>query len=386
MAGEQLDVEPFHGVVEVLQNADDAGASQLRMAVRPRGRSRALLFVHDGNPVRLNDVIAMGLAFVSTKREEAFSKGRFGIGLKTLRALGPSLRVYCGPYHASVSISGSEVTALEPAKPIKGLFDPATGDTLLELELDEGFKTSDLKSWLQGVDASLLLFLDSVRTLTLAGAQSSKPTFQLELHTSIGKSFDLRLGKTELTCSEEIIRAGDGRSWRRYSVERPVPASAPKRRHKQTGPVTPLAVAVPDHGAGKGRIFAGLPLPTPVEWPFSVNAQFDIDTPRKGVQKGDWNKWLLGRIVELVTGVARHRFASDPASGWATVPLPLEAKEVPDEWLRAALEETGEAILRRTMRGLSLRIRGADRQIRDLLFEAKEFGPLGVAGGPSSHR
>src|SRR4051812_18810454 len=40
MAGEQLDVEPFHGVIEVLQNADDAGASELRMAVRNRGRSR----------------------------------------------------------------------------------------------------------------------------------------------------------------------------------------------------------------------------------------------------------------------------------------------------------------------------------------------------------
>lgn len=376
MAGGQLDVEPFHGVIEVLQNADDAGASELRMAVRPRGRSRVLLFVHDGKPVRLNDVIAMGLAFVSTKREQAYSKGRFGIGLKTLRVLGPALRVHSGPYHASVSISGSEVTALEPTKPIQGLFNPSAGDTLIELELDQGFKTSDLKGWLQGLDASLLLFLDSVRTFTLAGARSSKPIFQLALRTSKGESFDLSLGQTELTCAEEILRAGDGRSWRRYSVDRPVPASAPKRLHKQTGPVTPLAVAVPDHGTGRGRIFAGLPLPTAVKWPFSINAQFDIDTPRKGVQKGDWNKWLLGRMVELVTGVARHRFNVDPGSGWTAVPLPTEAEEVPHEWLRAELEEAGGAILRRTMRGLGLRIKGADRQIRDLIFEAKELERL----------
>ena len=375
-AGEQLDVEPFHGVIEVLQNADDVGASELRMAVRPRGGRTALAFVHDGAPLRLTDVVAMGLAFVSTKRDDAFSKGRFGIGLKTLRALGPTLHVHCGPYHAAVSISGSEVKALKPARPIKDLFDPSTDDTLLELELNRGFRSSDLKRWLQSLDASLLLFLDSVRTLKLAGARSSKPTFQLELRASRGQPFGLRLGKAQVTCTEEIMSSGDGRSWRRYLVERPVPASAPKRRYKQTGPTTPLAVAVPDHGDERGRVFTGLPLPTPVKWPFSLNAQFDIDTPRKGIQKGDWNKWLLGRIVELVVGVARHRFESDPGSGWATVPLPGEAEDVTDEWLRAELDEAGTAILRRVMRGLSVRVDGVDRRTRDLLYEAKELERL----------
>ena len=45
----------------------------------------------------------MTLAFVSTKREEARTRGRFGIGLKTLRRLGTTLSVHCGPYPASIS-------------------------------------------------------------------------------------------------------------------------------------------------------------------------------------------------------------------------------------------------------------------------------------------
>jgi hypothetical protein len=57
-------------VVEVVQNADDAGATELKLAIRRRGDGRDLLSVHDGDPVHLQDLVAMGLAFVSTKVDD----------------------------------------------------------------------------------------------------------------------------------------------------------------------------------------------------------------------------------------------------------------------------------------------------------------------------
>ena len=101
-SAEQLNVEPFHGVVEVLQNADDARATRLDIALRKSAGKRELLFVHDGDPLVLPDLVAMSLTFVSTKRGDALAKGRFGIGLKTLGALGEELTVHGGPYHAMI--------------------------------------------------------------------------------------------------------------------------------------------------------------------------------------------------------------------------------------------------------------------------------------------
>ena len=43
-AAEQLNVERYHGILEVVQNADDLGAVELRIAVRSKSRGKQLLF------------------------------------------------------------------------------------------------------------------------------------------------------------------------------------------------------------------------------------------------------------------------------------------------------------------------------------------------------
>ncbi len=62
----QLDVDPMHGLAELVQNADDLGATEIRMAVRSRGVRRDLVVIHNGKPVCLPHVLAMTMAFVST--------------------------------------------------------------------------------------------------------------------------------------------------------------------------------------------------------------------------------------------------------------------------------------------------------------------------------
>ena len=88
ISAKQLNVEDFHGVQEVVQNADDLGASEVRVAVRKRGARWTLLIAHDGRRVRIDHVIAMTLGFVSTKREDPRANGRFGIGCLTSAPLG----------------------------------------------------------------------------------------------------------------------------------------------------------------------------------------------------------------------------------------------------------------------------------------------------------
>ena len=136
MSAEQLNVESFHGLIEIVQNADDLGASEVRVAVRKMRNRNELMVAHDGQRVELRHVIAMTLAFVSTKREDSRSKGRFGIGLKTLGRLGDSIRVNCDPY--AFAIEGNRVSTAPTARPIQGFYDPRTTDTLLTLRLRDG--------------------------------------------------------------------------------------------------------------------------------------------------------------------------------------------------------------------------------------------------------
>src|SRR5581483_7421998 len=48
-AAEQLTADPFHGIYEILQNADDLGAHSLWIAVK-KGKTNELLAAHDGAP------------------------------------------------------------------------------------------------------------------------------------------------------------------------------------------------------------------------------------------------------------------------------------------------------------------------------------------------
>jgi hypothetical protein len=78
---EDLNFEAFQGLVEVLQNADDLGATTVRFGLVAEGESPRLLIVHDGSPVTCHHVLAMTLPYLTTKSGDADQKGRFGIGL-----------------------------------------------------------------------------------------------------------------------------------------------------------------------------------------------------------------------------------------------------------------------------------------------------------------
>src|SRR3990170_1545796 len=54
MTAEQLNVESFHGLIEIVQNADDLRAGEVRVAIRKSGKHGRLLIAHNGDRVHLN--------------------------------------------------------------------------------------------------------------------------------------------------------------------------------------------------------------------------------------------------------------------------------------------------------------------------------------------
>ena len=63
-SGELLSSDPLQGLAEILQNADDAGATEVRLVLWEND----LLMAHNGHAVRLRHVLGLATPWLSTKR------------------------------------------------------------------------------------------------------------------------------------------------------------------------------------------------------------------------------------------------------------------------------------------------------------------------------
>ena len=351
-AAEQLVADPFHGILEILQNADDLGARSLWLAVKKGKANNELLAVHDGEPVSLPDVIALTLAFLSTKRSDARTKGRFGIGLKTLNQMGGPLQVHCAPYHFEIDRGTIAPTA--PAAAVKGMYDRSALKTLLRLRLDVEVDPDELRKWIRAIDAQQLIFLDTVRALHLVDPKSGRSAKTARVTIRHRRPVDLALRPGFVMQAERVLinePGTRGRSWERYSIEYPVPSDQ-RRAHKQTGDTTPMAVAVPS-GPSTSVLAAGLPLGVSTDLPVSLNAQFDPESSRRSITHRSWNRWLFARLADLLGAVATGRFAEEPRGAWQAVPL-LGETDAEDPWLDEQLVALATAVQTRVEKAVRL--------------------------------
>ncbi len=371
MSAEQLNVESFHGLIEIVQNADDLHASEVRVAIRRSGKHGRLLIAHNGERVHLHHVIAMTLAFVSTKRDDPRAKGRFGIGLKTLGRLGDSLTVHCAPY--DFAITGNHVRPAQRARSIPAFYNSASTETLLELRLREGFDADEFQTWFASLGSESLVFLDTVRSLRLVSIGRRKALINHRLAEVTTET--LTLPGIKESCRRTTLRAPrSSRSWQRYEIERRMPPSL-HRRYKAREDTTPIAVAVPAQ-SDPGQIYAGLPLGVGTQLPLSVNAQFDIDVARRGIQHEPLNAWLFERLAELTASVALERLANNPATAWRAIPQRAEQAFSADAWVADRIAELVGSVQARVRRSFRISITGEERRLRTLAYEAEAVDGL----------
>lgn len=140
-AAASLSSDPLQGLSEIIQNADDLDASEVRFLLREGD----LLAAHNGTGVMLPDLVTLATPWLTTKAEDAQATGRFGIGLMTLRSLSPSLEIHSGDYHVRF---GHPALAVADVIEIPSRFALA-GWTVLRLPLEGGDLTiGALDEWL----------------------------------------------------------------------------------------------------------------------------------------------------------------------------------------------------------------------------------------------
>lgn len=371
-AAEDLAVEVFQGLVEVLQNADDLRAHEVRIAVRRGATGNELLIVHDGEPVTVQHVLAMNLPFLTTKSDDDEKLGRFGIGLKTLGRIAGAMDVHGAPYHFAAK--GLSLHVIEAAPAIPGFYEPGR-DTMLALELRPTVPIEDLEAWFIAWPEDNLLFLRSVRRFRMTELETGLhhvKSVEVDDWVPVGDA------GSEMGLRRRNVR-GSGCAWLVYSADCPRPSDI-DRSHKATGAFTRISIAVAD-GQHQAGVFIAFRTRLPVTLPFSIDAQFDPTAAREGLIENEWNKWLVKRCGDVVAAVARQRLAEAPQDAWGWVPLPTEKVGVEDQpWPSAAFAQALDAA-RASIGAYAALLQGGELvPVNGLAYEASLLTPL-LTGG-----
>jgi hypothetical protein len=361
-AAEDLNVEPFHGIVEVMQNADDLGARNLRIALVGQGAALQLLIVHDGDPVTCHHVLGMALPYLTNKTNDADLRGRFGIGLKTLRRISSRIGIHSAPYHFTAQ--GVDITIESAAAAIPSFYDPGV-DTLLVLDLFDDFAPAALETWFADWNEESLLFLRSVsrfswidldtgaadeRTLD-AGSWSA-----IEHDLASGTRLDRRLMKSVVG------------SWSVFRATFPRPLGI-DRSHKATADTTAVSIALPSHDH-TGGLFIGFRTRIPLSVPFSIDAQFDPSAARDALIDNPWNRWLIAQCGAAVSLIVRHLLITTPAAAWPFAPTIGESIGPPNDRWPTVDFEAAFAGARENIATAEIIVAGQTVAVRCLAYES----------------
>ena len=335
-----LSDDRLQGLAELIQNADDLGATHAHVAVDEVG-SR-LLFGHNGAGLTLHDVWALAIPWLSLKVAEEDQLGRFGIGLKTLQSLSEVMEVSEG--HFDVRLTPDTIEPLEDRVPWPGhpditptamgpLVEPSRGTTF-SVPFDPGaLAPVDVERWLLQWGESGLVFLRRLSRISLIDANGALVA-ELQIEHDSEEHVKLAGGET----ARRTVRAADGRTWLIYARTSQTPEEQ-VRAGKAQGVATAVALAFPQFDGDTGHLHIGLPV-REVGLPFRVSAQFDPQANRRDIAETDWNLALIPMLSDLWLDSVLDMFSTDAPRGWAVVPLTadLDADDRTVGRLRDALE------------------------------------------------
>jgi hypothetical protein len=148
-----------HFIYELLQNADDAGATEVRFILD----ESAIRFEHNGSPFEFNNIKAITEIGKSTKIDDVNAIGKFGAGFKSVFAVTNSPRVHSESWHFQI------VDFIVPEQ-IADLYDGKEGWTKFELPFNKTEVPSNdayerLAIRLRDLEGESLIFLHQIKCI-----------------------------------------------------------------------------------------------------------------------------------------------------------------------------------------------------------------------------
>ncbi|HEY1000478.1 MAG TPA: hypothetical protein VGD83_12620, partial [Streptosporangiaceae bacterium] len=326
----QLYSERTHFIFELVQNAEDVGATELAFELF----ADRLELRHDGRPFTEADVRGVCGVGKSAKSGDLTAIGKFGIGFKSVYAYTRSPRVYSGDEHFGIE------SYVRPF-PVEPLAPPSAG-TLFVFPFDHdtvpaAVAAREISAALTAVQPRILLFLRSIGRLRVGGTVVRRSV--IERSVSEWPAAD-GPGPRRVTLSRDGTTAEEWLAWHRRALEEAPPVEIAFRvKAGRLVPVesSPLIVSFPT----EKETFLG----------FLVQGPYRTTPARDNVPGHDPSNQLLVRETgTLLGGVLRELRDDGLLTVQALQALPLEEARFPaGSMFRPLFDAVGEILTAEAM-------------------------------------
>ncbi len=293
--------DPGHFLIELLQNAEDSGATIWRVAFE---RDRVVVW-HDGLPFDARDLVGVTSIGQTTKRKQQI--GFFGVGFKSVYEITDRPRIYSDVYRFEIAdVSIPKLLAERPA-------DLPPGGTTLVLPLrdpaDAARSPSALYKKACALDPCVLLTLRGIEVLDFslsadAGGPSAHAVHEEVVEDRAGariRQEPLGWTRTYAIQDDEIRYPLGGRE-----------AGRPDSTRLMVG------VHLDDLGRpaplpeGASTIYSYLPTSEHSGLRFFVQGHFDVPVDRERLNPDSpWNQWVLRNVPAQLARLAARLLGDD---------------------------------------------------------------------------
>ncbi|WP_417519107.1 sacsin N-terminal ATP-binding-like domain-containing protein [Marinobacter sp.] len=173
---EELYPDSAHFIYELLQNAEDTGATKTKFALS----REALVFEHNGRPFQKQDLYAITDIGEGTKTDDEDKIGRFGVGFKAVFAYTETPRIWSPTFSFQIT---------ELVLPEELAADSTIGqNTRFEFpfnnpKMSPADAYSEISSGLNQIASTTLLFLSNIRSITWVVERGSESEVQRLEHS-----------------------------------------------------------------------------------------------------------------------------------------------------------------------------------------------------------
>lgn len=305
--------DPGHFLIELIQNAEDAGARTFRVVF---DRTRILVW-HDGSPFDVRDLVGVTSIGQTTKRKQQI--GFFGVGFKSVYEVTDRPQVYSDVYEFEIAdVSIPRLLQKRLAELV-----PEREGTLLVLPLrqpdDRVRSARALYQKAKALDPCVLLTLRSIAvlgwTLTDAAADGCGEHYELQeaadTLAAAGSSGDPPGSEVAIVQTPEGWR-------RRYAIADDEFAydagvrepGRPDRTRVMVGILLAddgLPQPLPEDAA---TVYSYLPTTERSGLRFFIQGHFDVPVDRERLTpESPWNRWIMTKIPQQLGVLVRRRLA-----------------------------------------------------------------------------
>jgi hypothetical protein len=339
IAGELLYGKEIHWAMELVQNAEDAGAKRMAFVFEPE----RILVYNNGEPFGAGDVWAICSAGHRPKRNKI---GFFGIGFKSVYKLTDEPHIYSGPYALRI-----EEKLYPTAIPVRAQSRRGAWFVLPVLR-DQRSKLAAMLGHLVSAEfAQVLLTLTNLETIRIFDRTGTGLSGRF-VRRSLRRSPDGVWDECEVGGSWQWAAP---RLWRRFFHQTgPVPAGIEREgRSVAPGDRSLVILARPvDGDADDLHVHCFLPTAVLSQLRWLVQADFEPTANREQLRQSAWNVWLMREVgTALAVAVTTSARVLD-ASPWDLIPLDAEVRDVQQrEAFAQALPNLRQATFVATRRG-----------------------------------